>query len=165
MNKQTQGADASSDQAAGKAAEEKAQSLRKELDVLLDELKTRGRRAFDVSYQVRQHPAVVAGAGLLVLGGVALALAAAKKRRREQHSLAARLTGIASILAGQTPGTRPKLVVKKSSGGDFGPLARAAVGLLLPKLLPLIAGKLFQQPGALPTSGSARRTADGRARF
>jgi hypothetical protein len=164
MNKQTAPEDeASTAEAGGKAAEEKAQSLRKELDVLLDELKARGRRAFDVSYQVRKHPAVVAGVGLMLVGGVALAVSAAKRRKRQQHSLAARLAGIASVLAGQTPGSRPKLVVKKSGGTDFGPFARAAVGLLLPKLLPLIAGKLFQQQPAPPLP-AGRSGADGRGR-
>jgi hypothetical protein len=150
MNKQTREAAADEPEVqGGSAAEDKAQTLRKELDVLLDELKARGRRAFDVSYQIRQHPALIAGLGALLVGGVALAVTSAQRRRREERSLAARLTGIASILAGQMPRARPRLVVKKG-GADYGPLAKAALGLLLPKLLPLIAGKLFQQPIALP---------------
>jgi hypothetical protein len=151
MNKQTREAAADEPEAqGGSAAEDKAQTLRKELDVLLDELKARGRRAFDVSYQIRQHPAIIAGLGALLVGGVAMAITSAQRRRREERSLAARLTGIAAILAGQMPrGARPKVVVKRG-GADYGPLAKAALGLLLPKLLPLIAGKLFQQPRALP---------------
>jgi hypothetical protein len=155
MNKQTR--EAAEPEAQGAtAAEDKAQTLRKELDVLLDELKARGRRAFDVSYQVRQHPALIAGLGLLLVGGVTLAITSAQRRRRQERSLAARLTGVASILSGHAPGTRPRLVVKKGGGTDFGPLARMALGLVLPKLLPLIAGKLFQQPAALPAEREPR---------
>ena len=156
MNKQTREAAPAEVPGGGKAAEDKAQDLRRELDVLLDELKARGRRAFDVGYQIRQHPAIVAGIGAAILGGVVLAVTSAQRRRRQERSLAARLTGIASILSGQSPGTRPKLVLKTSGGTDFGPIAKMAVGLLLPKLLPLVAGKLFQQPPGLPANQRRR---------
>jgi hypothetical protein len=159
MNKQTREAAEPEAQQGATAAEDKAQTLRKELDVLLDELKARGRRAFDVSYQVRQHPAIVAGLGMLLVGGVALAITSAQRRRRQERSMAARLTGIASILSGHTPGTRPRLVVKKGGGTDYGPIARMALGLVLPKLLPLIAGKLFQQAPSLPPERAPRKPA------
>lgn len=156
MNKQTREAAAEPEAQSSSAAEDKAQNLRKELDVLLDELKARGRRAFDVSYQVRQHPAIVAGLGLLVVGGVALAVTSAQRRRREERSLAARLSSVASILAGQRVGKRARVAARRAAGTDYGPILKLAAGLVLPKLLPLIAGKLFQQPVALPEDRPAR---------
>ena len=79
-------------------AEQRAERLRRELDVLLGELRTRGKRAFDLRYQMKQHPALVAGAGALVLAGVGLMVAQVVQRQRRKHSVRARLAALSALV-------------------------------------------------------------------
>lgn len=135
----------------GEPAEQRAKTLRRELDVLLGELKTRGKRAFDVKYQLQQHPAVVAGAGALVLAAVGLGIAQAVKRQRRRHSVKARLAALSALVqeraaAGLTAARTGKASrkVRKQQGADSSnQLVKAAIAIVLPRLLPMLISKLM----------------------
>jgi hypothetical protein len=137
-------------------AEQRAETLRRELDVLLGELRTRGKRAFDVRYQLTKHPALVAGAGALVLAGVGLLVAQAVRRQRRKHSVRARLAALSSLVqeraaagitAARTGVAGKRKRRQEQEPGNFGPLLKAAIGIALPRLLPLVIGKVLERTG------------------
>jgi hypothetical protein len=137
-------------------AEQRAEHLRRELDVLLGELRTRGKRAFDLRYQMKQHPALVAGAGALVLAGLGLMVAQVVRRQRRKHSVRARLSALsalvqeraaAGITAARTGVAGKRKRRQEQQPGNVGPLLKAAIGLALPRLLPLVIGKVLDRGG------------------
>jgi hypothetical protein len=137
-------------------AEQRAETLRRELDVLLGELRTRGKRAFDLRYQMRQHPAIVAGAGAVVLAGVGLVVAQMVRRQRRKRSVRARLSALsalvqeraaAGITAARTGAVGRRRRRREQEPGNIGPLVKAAIGIALPRLLPLLIGKLLKGGG------------------
>jgi hypothetical protein len=155
-------------------AEQRAETLRRELDVLLGELRTRGKRAFDLRYQMQKHPALVAGAGALVLAGVGFVVAQAVSRRRHRHSVRARLAalsalvqeraaaGITAARTGVAGKTRRRKRRREEEPGNLGPLLKAAVGIALPRLLPLIIGKLLKGNGQATRTRPALVAGNGR---
>jgi len=145
--------EAATEEASREPAEQRAETLRRELDVLLGELRTRGKRAFDLRYQLQKHPAVVAGAGALVLAGVGLVVARVVRRQRRKHSVRARLAALSALVqeraaAGITAARTGKIGKRKrrrdEEPGNLGPLVKAAIGIALPRLLPLVISKLLQ---------------------
>jgi hypothetical protein len=136
----------------GDTAEDKAEVLRQELDVLLDELKLRGKRMFDLRYQLRNHPGLLAGAGVLVLAGAAVGVAGAIRRRRRAHSLQGKLQKVlAALTAGAALGSgkvaaagrKARPLIRQQAAGNGGALAKQLLMLALPRLLPLVLGKLI----------------------
>ena len=141
-------------------AEERAKTLRRELDVLLDELRMRGKRAFDVKYQIQKHPALLAGAGALVLAGVGFGIAQFVGRQRRRQSVTARLAALsalvqeraaAGITAARTGPSRKsrrkagRISGRKGEQGEgAGSLIRAALAIALPRLLPLVISRVMQ---------------------
>jgi hypothetical protein len=139
---------------AGQTAGDKAEVLRQELDVLLDELKLRGKRMFDLRYQLRNHPGVVAGAGLLVLAGAAVGVAGAIRRRRRARSLQGKLQRIVAALSAgaalgsgtvAAAGRKAGPLIRQQASGTTGVLAKQLLMLALPRLLPLVLGKLIDK--------------------
>jgi len=159
----TRQASDSSSQELGEAAEAKAETLRRELDVLLDELKLRGRRMFDVRYQLKAHPGIVAGAGFVLLAGTALTIAGVVRSRRRAHTLKGRLRKLAARLG---PGkvavkTRKRLRAQQKAAAGRGSLGKQLLMLALPRLLPMVLGKLLDKrpAGALPAASTPSRAA------
>jgi hypothetical protein len=147
-------------QQAGETAEDKAETLRQELDVLLDELKLRSKRMFDLRYQLRNHPGLVAGAGALVLAGAAIGVAGAIRRRRHARSLQGKLQKLLAVLAagaarGSTgvaaAGRKARPLLRQQAAGNTGLIAKQLLMLALPRLLPLVLGKLLDKRQAAAT--------------
>jgi hypothetical protein len=155
--------EAATEQAPREPAEQRAETLRRELDVLLGELRTRGKRAFDLRYQLQKHPAVVAGAGALVLAGVGLVVARMVRRQKRKHSVRARMAALSALVqeraaAGITAARTGKIGKRRrrrdEEPGNAGALVKAAIGIALPRLLPLVLSKVLQGRG-----GTRRRPA------
>jgi hypothetical protein len=94
--------------------------IRERLDVSLAELDRRRHELTDVKLQVRRHPAVVAIAGVVVLGlagGVAYSIYAARKRnrplskaRRLRRALARMIDQPEQVARGTDPTVREKVL-------------------------------------------------------
>ncbi len=85
----------------GKTAAEvqrEIEELRRDTDQVLVELELRARNALDWRSQVRRHPAIAAGAGIALVGGLALAGYASYGRirvRKKPVGVARRQLGVA----------------------------------------------------------------------
>jgi hypothetical protein len=148
--------EAATEQPPREPPEQRAETLRRELDLLLGELRSRGKRAFDVRYQLQKHPAFVAGVGAVVMVGLGLVVAGVVRRQQRKHSVRARLAALSALVqeraaAGITAARTGRTGRKRRQQdpeSNLGPLLKAAVGIALPRLLPLVLGKVMKEVGA-----------------